>query len=448
MVCPNCKSTEIIGVQGQLFCINCGQAVPDAVVKAAASAPAPTDTPQTSVSAAASVPEPVKRRRKPGRPKAGKLDVPKPGVTPTPVAGAAVPRIHHTAPRRRLDDIRRPAAEPATESEAAQPAKPVAEHEAPIGFGPISGHSWHDRFQPVALGWAAWPAALLALMAGAVTWVLIGHRTGQAWQLTVRAGWPLWGELIIIAVLYYVSHGLVQAAIIYGAARRADHRSVPWSRQLAAAVNSFGSRTGFDIVVLLLQLSIAVLGGGLVIAGGIVWPVPDYIQVAGLFLAFMVLLYAFIGLGFVLGLGRVALTLSGLNLPRAFGLSWRFYRRHFELTGFKVVSLLLELLLLLPLLALVVALAVYLPANLRWLTGPAAVLLTLGSGAIIGAGTAIWWQAAYRALVQAGRPGEVLPLLAGRRAERPHRGAAVLVSVVLILLGLAAAAWPWVGQYL
>ncbi len=74
MVCPNCHSSELIVIQGQNFCISCGRIVPAG------------HTPERAAK--------TKTAKRPvGRPKAGKLDVPKP-VT---VAELVTARVGATA---------------------------------------------------------------------------------------------------------------------------------------------------------------------------------------------------------------------------------------------------------------------------------------------------------------------------------------------------------------
>jgi hypothetical protein len=177
--------------------------------------------------------------------------------------------------------------------------------------------------------------------------------------------------------------------------------------------------------------------------GGAIWPVPELLQTAALFFVYLVLSYLLIGLGLVQGFGQVALTLGAVSARQAFVLGWNFFRRHFELVGFKLVSLLIELILVLPLLAAVVALSVILPSGERWLAALAAVVATVVGGALYGAGTAVWWQTVYRGLVHRGHPGGAMSLLNGRKPERARRGAVVGLVTLVILVAALATAWPW-----
>lgn len=179
MVCPNCKSDEIIAVQNQHFCINCGQMVPESLYtkattaasaapavklqpnglpegveilplapvskgKAPAVAAAAVEAPDTADSASASAPASaaptlihgrsrfsttaapataVAKRRKPGRPKAGRLDVPSRIVPASPAERAAVLAKEIVAPPA-------PAAPPAK-------AKPASKNAAKLPASPL-----------------------------------------------------------------------------------------------------------------------------------------------------------------------------------------------------------------------------------------------------------------------------------------------------------------------
>src|SRR6185369_17722227 len=96
MVCPNCHSDQIIAVQDQHFCINCGQMVPEDVVAKA--------KPKVALQANG-LPEGVKIL-----PVAGAPDVPEPKVdavetkpalveTATTPAPPPTPSLIHARPR-------------------------------------------------------------------------------------------------------------------------------------------------------------------------------------------------------------------------------------------------------------------------------------------------------------------------------------------------------------
>jgi hypothetical protein len=443
-------------------------------------------TTKSSKSVKAAAASPAKRKRKPGRPKAGRLDVPlaittaiaEPTPEPTPapstiaepvtvaasVAETAVKPEPTITPQptipvkpklpmapqakgRRLSDIapvRRPMPAKATEQPAnddtpqlksADERAATVSNDLPLGL--------HDHVTLSAFSWSAVAATFLALLVGGATFVLVGNHAGRAIQRTQQAGWPVWGEIVLVLALYYVSRSLASGATTYAAARRADHRQAPPRHQWHAAINSFWARVRFDMIVVTLQGGIVALAAALLMMGGSAWPVPGYVQLVALFMAYLALMYVFIGLSFVQGLGRAGLTLSTISAHRALTVGWQFFSHHFELAGFRVVSLLVELALLAPLVGAVVLLAVYLPAGLEWLVPAAATLLTILGGGLIGAGMATWWHGIYRRLVIGHRLGEAVTLLSSRRVEKLQRGTYwSTIAITLILAGLAIA-WPW-----
>jgi hypothetical protein len=404
-------------------------------------------------------PQPVAKakRRKPGRPKAGRLDVPRPVGTDsgpemaaptTPVAvkpaPAATARIHRTKPAggpRRLNDL---APAPAVQAAPAVAPTPTHHPAAPVYAGVVAA-SWTGRFRTGALGWSLLPAALLAIVCAAITFALMRQGPAQFWTATQRAGWAVGGELVLVALLYYASRNVAAAAIAFGAARQADHRQSRHRHQLRVAINSFWSRVGLDAFVVTLQLIVASLMAILVMVGGVRWPMPELAQLAVLFIAFLALTYALAGLGLIQGLARVGLTLGSVSVWRAFGLGWSFFQRHFELVGYKALAVLFELLLILPLAGVVIALVVLLPADLKWLAPIGVLVLTLTAGTLIGAGAAVWWQAAYSRLVRRYRNNEAAKLLGGRSSSQLHQGAAVMTALVGLLLVGATIAWPWLS---
>jgi hypothetical protein len=160
MVCPNCHSHEIISVQGQNFCISCGQIVPDTEsekVLAAVGAQL-TVTGQAIIqghtkpaAAVSQVSAPEKPKKRPvGRPRKIRMDTPithlppaSPSPTDVPEAPAAktvkanlppAPTIAPAKPRI-MADVRRPESKAEPEPTAAIPSH------SPIGIVPAAWRS-------------------------------------------------------------------------------------------------------------------------------------------------------------------------------------------------------------------------------------------------------------------------------------------------------------------
>lgn len=436
------------------------------------------ETPLPTPPAAAKATTPAaSKRRKPGRPKAGRLDVPKPtaaapvqpvsAVITAPVLAAA-PRLRPSGSGPRSVTDLRPvsasgpaAAEPKSAPAAPPPSpsstpdsltaldttstisQPLMVDELTNGLGSVTRMSLHERVHPASFLWSLLPATFLALLVGGMTLAMISSRLDAAVAATQRAGWAVWGEALLILGLYYLGHSLVGAAIVFGIARRVAHRPVPAGRQFGAAVNTWLSRLALDLAVLLLQLVIVALIIGLAVAGSFAWPVPEWAHIAGLFVGFLALVYIIAGLMLSQGLGRVGLTVSSLSAGHALKLGWRLFWGHFELAGFRTLALLLELILLVPFTAAAVALVFLVPPAFSWAAVLGIVLLSTIAGALAGAGTAAWWEGAYRHLIERDYQDESGRLLGGRPAERPRPFAlTTLIMATTILIGLSIA-WPW-----
>ncbi len=458
MVCPNCHSKDLIDVQGQKFCTACGQLV-SPLVEVSAVEQSPVQDASTEVTSADlpagiqihSLPgvelpaaAQITKRRKPGRPKSGRLDAPKtesPALlnhtrTVVPSTAPHIPEAPRLQPHaHRLNDIA-----PQPKVKLAQAPIPPA---VPAGYGEITVETWRERFHLKYLFLAGVPAVSIALLAGGIAAVFTNGSLQLVVSRTQEASVAVAVEITLIGCLYYIGRSLGHSAILYGAARRSDHRPAPLSRWVGVAVNSFGRRLGFDIVTNLAQLAVLGLMLALVLTGGIDWQLPEWGQTAALFIAFLALTYLLTGLGVTQGFGRVGLTLAEISNREALGIGWNFFRRHFELVGVKLLGLVAELILIIPLAAATITAAVYVPHDLVWLAALVVALAVIICGALIGAGAAVWWQAAYRQLVRRDRITEAVHLLSSHQPERPRPAALIGVTILATVFVLAATIWPW-----
>lgn len=469
MVCQNCHSTDVIKVQDQFFCVSCGNLVepprPKISTPTLVVAP-PTDGLPEGVTilpmtAPANLDKPTKRKH-PGRPKASRLDQPvaaggmrdiaigftptlepavsepeKPAIPVAPVQKHPARRLNDIAPARKASSA---PAEPASSKQAAGVAEP-----RPVPFSDLMSASIRGRFNAVHFCLALLPAILLALVSGFVVVTLAGDYSSFSRLVPSRVYVPLGGELIIIALLYYVSRSFMHGAIVYGAARQSDHRPAPVARWIDMSARSFGTRLRFDVLSLLAQAVVFALIGLLLITGGIAWEVPAWLQLVVLFGAYFSLIYLLAGLMLTQGLGHVAVTLSTVTARKAFGLGWMFFRHHFELIGIKLLTLLVELVLLTPLAAAIGALILLAPGENNWLVVAGLSLGVMLAGASTGAASALWWQAAYRRLVKTERLTEAVGLLTGRKLTPARGHATSLMMILMLVLASMAALWPWLS---
>jgi hypothetical protein len=259
----------------------------------------------------------------------------------------------------------------------------------------------------------------------------------------MAAGPKLGFEAVLLGLIYYVGRSLGQTAITYGIARESDQRPVTLSRQLGVAINTFGRRLVLDIGYGLAELTLIVLATLLLITGGAAWPIDQNLQIGLIFAAYLVLLYMLSALALSRGLAGVNLTLTRHRPGTAARIGWQLFSHRIELIGPRFGSLLLELLLAVPLIALGVAFVVAAPPELHLLVAVGAGFLAWLAGALLGVGTAAWWTTLYRQLVLIDRPGAMVALLSSRQPEDARRGPLALVVALSTLILVATLLLPW-----
>jgi hypothetical protein len=547
MVCPNCKSDQVIQVQDQHFCINCGQAVPEparsakvvssiAVGKnglpegvkilpvAGTTPPVPTPAPdpepvatpiiksetelplaeETTPDQPASVvkgrirmsesetPEKPAKSRKRGRPKAGRLDVPKSiamaapastlpsapdigsGSAPATLPDAAIrttvplpdgPRgMRDLAPRRHPHQHPHPHVKESEKHQAAKAkskSKPKfelfnhkkpevpAHHKVhrvglpPLHFGAVIAFSLRARLQPRLLLIAAAAPVVFAAACGYGAWLLLSGGLGKLATQVTHAGIPVFVELGLLAALYYIGRSVGQSAITYGVQRETDHRPIPVSKQISVGINTFGRHLALDTVFAMGELILLSLMAILLMTGGTNWPISGDLQVAAIFICFLVLLYLQTALALSRGLAGVAITLTGQSPVDAAKFGWRLFSHRFELLGLRFLALALELVLAIPLAALAAAFIFAAPATMHLPVALGVGVIAWVAGALLGAGTASWWTALYRNLVLVDHPDQTSTYLSSSQSSDVHAGPLAAVVALSTLLIAAVLALPW-----
>jgi hypothetical protein len=507
MVCPNCHSDQVIAVQDQHFCINCGQAVPEETGKTHVSTgglavqenglpegvkilspPGTLDVTPTDIAVAptinparprlgsrlvSSVKAAKPKRKKPGRPKSGRLDVPRQMGTHVsgeilakapqirgPVAASVAPTPPETPPAvpKLMNDISPRAPHQTPPAPVLPPKKTkTSRHKIPklkapkvhkvgippLHYGHVIGSSLRARLRPRHLGVAAAAAISMAVVTAYAVWELLtGGLNGLATTL-MHNGVEVYVELVLLACIYYVGRSIGQSAITTSIIRESDHRPIAFTRALGTAVNTFGSRLLLDLCFGVANVVVAASIVGLLFVGGSDWPVNIEWQLLALFCSFLVLLYLLMALTLSRGLAGVATTLTNLKPLGAARMGWRLFSHRFELMGLRFVSLALELLLAVPLAVVAIALACSAPASLHLIVALSVGILAWIAGALLGAGSAAWWAMLYRNLVMADHPDNLLAMLSGRQPVEARPGPVALVAVVSTFLLVAVLAVPW-----
>jgi hypothetical protein len=521
MVCPNCHSDQVIAVQDQHFCINCGQMVPESSVKKAkvydnvqsnglpegvkilplavdsaqdkpipvldlkSASPSETATEPLileteaeplittrerleAVQSSSDIKEVKAKRRKPGRPKSGRLDVPKAVASTAPAVLPQAPAISNATSRpvarRSMNDIAAPVAPSATTTaksteheskhsvdQQAKPKhlKPERKHihrvgVAPLHYGPVLAFSFRARVRPRLVALAAMAAASLAAATGYGIWVLQTKGVTQLADGLIHSGPKLIAEAVLLAVLYYVGRSLGQTAIMYGLAREADQRPVTLSRQFGIGVNTFGRRLLLDSGYGLAELVLIIAAGVLYVTGGQSWPTNSNLQIGLIFTAYLIILYLLAALALSRGLAGVNLTLTNHRARTAARVGWQLFSHRVELVGPRLGAVLMEAVLSVPLVALVVALVVTAAPDYHIFVAIGAALLAWLAGSLIGVGTAAWWSMLYRQLVLADRPTATVAMLSSRQPEDARRAPLALIVAVSTLALAGTLILPWI----
>jgi len=423
----------------------------------------------------ASVPAEASKRRKPGRPKAGRLDIPRKVASSLPAALPDAPKIVSaeppppvprssvsTGPRSMSDIAPRPApgthhkasdkhpdVKPTESAKAPKPAKSrrARAHRvgvAPLHYAPVIAFSFRARVRPRLIGLAALATASLGVAAAYGVWVVLTRGVSGLAQQVTSHGPKLLIEVGLLAVVYYIGRSLGQAAITYGIVREADQRPVTLSRQFGIAVNTFGRRLLLDISFGLGEIALLAAGVALFITGGETWPIDANLQIGIIFIAYIVLLYLFAASTISRGLAGVNLTLTTDRARTAAKVGWQLFSHRVELIGPRFGAILMEIVLAVPLIALGVALVVAAPPQYQILVTIGAGILAWLAGALLGVGTAAWWAMLYRQLVTADRPSESVAMLSSRQPEDARRTPLALIVALSTLVVAAIIILPWI----
>lgn len=458
--------------------------VPPAVPGAGETIPsveaAPASTQGTATSGAAAIVTATTsvgkkpRKRKVGRPKAGRLDVPKATHAPLPepvlTATATDAKTDAPAEIKAETTVKAPVishlATPAPENSAdagtgpkhladIRPRQPKAKPQppahhvhhvgvAPLHFGSVMGFAVKARVRHHHLLLMSLAGAITGVVGGLGAWFALNGQLPKLATGVLDATPKLLGELAIIAVLYYIGRSLGQAAITYGVIREADSRPVGLATQLGIAVNTFGRRLALDALYGIVQLILLTAIVVLVLTGGTNWGIEPIYQVIALFACYLVLLY-FLGAAAIShGLAVVAIVLTKLRAGHALALGWHLFSHRLELIGIRVIAMLLETLLAVPMVAAAIALFVYAPTAWHIPAAIAIGVIAWLAGALAGAGTATWWAAIYRKIILLDHASGAVELLSSRQPSEASRlRLAVIVGVSGMLLA-AGVFWPMV----
>ena len=459
MKCQHCASNDIIQIQGQNYCLNCGYAV-DA--KAEVKAPAVKKSQPKAVKAevaqkvavgvgaesaapvaitqTAEEPQPVVVAKPDPVPKpvvAPKIFKPKtaPVAIVTPYETAAVATAVKVAPepRKRAPRVLNPAKGSVPKSKARPKAKPqsvsiVVKKElqvAEIKERPVAAARSLDIQHKDApktgskhvhpMRFALKVSGILSLVIGTVVASALWLRLDT--DITVYLG-------IASLTLLMITITLAQSALLYGRSRGHDGRPVAHAQWWAAARSGFMDVVNVNVFSLICFILVFATGFVLWQAGLRYLDGNDIVQSVVLALGNIALTWLLLGLYITRRLATPAVVIGGLTFSSGMKVGWRMYRR----AGGHLIATAIEgfmgrIIGLVALLGAVYAAALYMPGQLSHeivsagVGALAALVVFLVTMVLLDLDTKLW-VSQYRHWAVGLPPAERLRLLTGRVQPR------------------------------
>jgi hypothetical protein len=398
MLCPNCHSDDVITVQDQLICVNCGRLL----------------TAAEAAAQKAKVKVKTSDKRKPGRPRAAKLDTPH-ATAVKAAAAKAVPDSTFL-----VDDIR--PAKPAASTVSAQKKPSKITHHSVVAS---SLRALHPSWIVLAIPGAVLVAEAIIMIVRAYLYI---PRAEQWHQLLIGLCLSLSGVIWL---------RFVRSAVMYHRAGVHDHRLAGMGTALRAVTARTGRFCVFGLrhsAAALVELSLLAL---VVWYGGSVASLPNLVLIGLIFVACFGLLYLLGSLWVVQRLVEAGIIVSDLDLAEAHRLGWRLWRKHWELLGARLAALFV-IVTLGGAVAIAVRMALlHRSAVVQLVVIVAVTTLTIALLTVASGGAA---EASYRQLVNLSEPSRAHQLLGRRRALKPTAWATILLGCGLVLPLAAASA--------
>jgi hypothetical protein len=398
MVCSNCHSDDVITVQDQLICVNCGRLVTAA--EAAAQKKDAKGKPKVKIAA----------KRGPGRPRAVKLDTPRQRAT-----------------THRIDDIR-----PVVPKAAVKPKQsaPVETSKPPQQHRVVHHSVVVAAFEALNLKWIglAVPGAMLVSSAATLTvWAYLA--TSRAEQ----------GRYCVVAVLLGLSGIIwlryIRVAAMFWRAGVHDHRLSASKTAMRVSLTHTGKLWLFNVrhgAAALAELSLLV---AVVWYGGRITQLPILAHLALVFIACFGLLYLLSSLWVVQRLVEAGIVISSLSLPVAHKLGWRLWRKHWELLGARLAAL-IAVMTLAGVIGVGLTLALrHLPLAVQLIIVVLVASLLIAALTVMSGGAA---EASFRQTLSMTMPQRASGLLGRRKVLKVTKGA-LWLFIVSLASPLAAA---------
>jgi hypothetical protein len=321
MKCQHCGSDDIVPIQGQNYCLNCGE--PVAATTTQVEVPPVAEAP--SVAVAAVVPAAAVSASKSAA-----------GLVAQPLAAAVVkapkrkPRPLKAKPRTKSAGHKAKAKSPrpttSVKPTTPEPVKAVTT-QAPRAR-PLQGTKLGGRPHPFRFSVAT--ATLLGVLVGVVTAASLWFQLDTGLALYVIG---------ISAVAAFGLMALAQAALYYGLARSLDGRPTPRSLWWAAARGGFMDVLNVRIMSLIsitILVGLGFAGWRLGVESGLAQPVLAVLLVA----LNLALIWAALGVYIAERMAMPAVVVGGLAAAAALRVGWRLYLKgggHLLITGFEAL---------------------------------------------------------------------------------------------------------------
>jgi hypothetical protein len=449
LTCQNCGSTDVVTIQGQNFCINCGQMVKGKAPKSdgpleiqvaavepvkVSLAPKKANTQAVVVKAGAArviprdnlakaegripgkVVNPPKKARKAEAPSTAII----PHIAPTPYEtkkGGEATVVEAGSIVSRAPSARRP-------HPTAQRTRPVA----PLDLSkkssaasrepePEEREDYFEVIKPHPLSFTLKVVALVAVPIGIVTGGLVGLNVNQD---------IAWYWVAALLLLFGTTSLLAQAALLYGLSRNQDHRPTHPQQWWAAARSGFIEVINVDLATLLV---VVIAGFGWVSVahlGNSLSSQPQALRWAVLGLANLILAWMTLGALAARHIAIPAVVIGGVTSTRAIMLGWKAYLRA---GGHLILALIETAVARLAVILLLLTLALVAGRYTQNLSLPV-IAVASGFGAAVVASSLLMlllqvevrvWLKQYRFWVNLYFPGQKLRLLSGRTHSHGRR---------------------------
>jgi hypothetical protein len=474
MVCPNCKSNDIVAIQNQHYCLNCGQLVPEAIAPAGepVAAPAEADLAAkiagTPLKIAANMPAvgaeiPVKAlpkvKKAMSEPKPRPLDAAPPmirkhfdvalrPVKKTAVASASKP----VKPAPPKEPIRPPRPIIAHTTALAPPVDSLAKSTAPINTREIampakehSRHNFHTILVLLSALTAVSGFALAISLGPNPIWLLVAWVAGDIPTVTISLNLvAIAGLAVGLIWLCYSLFILAQAALTFSKGRRAAGRPTSDDSARAVARASFGGILRLDLLILFWLGVLAIIEVALVRYVLAVTSQTTAAQPYLLAASSLIVLFFLVNLIASRNLGVVNLVITNASPRKALRRGRQLFYRH---TVDIIVGMLITL---------IVSLVFALPAFCTWLW----LKMTPGTDGLRVYLTAAWlvltalgiylianyfmnfWSRLYLEIVASLPSDQAATMHGGRKASLSRRPSVFIgATFVLALALIAAGAW-------